>query len=220
VRKSAPRSSACSTRRAGAATSSTSRSASSTSSTPSCSRASASSPLPSVTGHAHHVGQRWHPDVVLLRDRHQQVRGRAGQGDAQHREEDRVRRAREGGRPLVGQVEIEVDPSLPLDNLDKNVVCADALFTEWPEVDAIVGNPPFLGDRKIRRRARARLPRAAPGDVGPSTASLTSPATGSAAPTTDCDRRPRGARGYQRHPRRQGPRSDTRLHRGERRHDY
>jgi hypothetical protein len=51
---------------------------------------------------------------------------------------------------LVGQLEIDVDPSLPLDNLDKNVVCADALFTEWPEVDAIVGNPPFLGDRKLR----------------------------------------------------------------------
>ncbi|MFO0643856.1 MAG: type IIL restriction-modification enzyme MmeI [Polyangiaceae bacterium] len=51
---------------------------------------------------------------------------------------------------LVGQLEIDVDPSLPLDNLDKNVVCADALFTEWPEVDAIVGNPPFLGGTKIR----------------------------------------------------------------------
>jgi type I restriction-modification system DNA methylase subunit len=51
---------------------------------------------------------------------------------------------------LYDQGFLEVDPSLPLDNLDENVVCADALFTEWPEVDAIVGNPPFLGDRKIR----------------------------------------------------------------------
>ncbi len=51
---------------------------------------------------------------------------------------------------LAGQVEMDVDPSLPLDNLDKNVVCADALFTDWPEVDAIVGNPPMLGGRKIR----------------------------------------------------------------------
>ncbi|WP_438003738.1 DNA methyltransferase [Sorangium sp. So ce321] len=48
------------------------------------------------------------------------------------------------------QGELEVDPSLPLDNLDKNIVCADALFTEWPEVDAIVGNPPMLGGLKIR----------------------------------------------------------------------
>ncbi|MBL0196211.1 MAG: hypothetical protein IPQ09_18690 [Myxococcales bacterium] len=57
---------------------------------------------------------------------------------------------REVAADYVGQIEIDVDPSLPLDNLDKNIVCADALFTEWPEVDAIVGNPPFLGDRKIR----------------------------------------------------------------------
>ena len=52
---------------------------------------------------------------------------------------------------LAGQVEMEVDPSLPLDNLDDNIVCADALFTDWPAVDAIVGNPPFLGGQKIRR---------------------------------------------------------------------
>jgi hypothetical protein len=51
---------------------------------------------------------------------------------------------------LAGQVEMDVDPSLPLDNLDQNIVCADALFTKWPEVDAIVGNPPFLGGTKIR----------------------------------------------------------------------
>lgn len=51
---------------------------------------------------------------------------------------------------LSGQVELDIDPSLPLDNLDQNIVCADALFTEWPPVDAIVGNPPFLGGSKIR----------------------------------------------------------------------
>lgn len=52
---------------------------------------------------------------------------------------------------LAGQVELDLDPSLPLDNLDKNIVCADAIFTDWPEVDAIVGNPPFLGGQKIRK---------------------------------------------------------------------
>jgi SAM-dependent methyltransferase len=51
---------------------------------------------------------------------------------------------------LAGQVEMDIDPSLPLDNLDENIVCADALFTDWPKVDAIVGNPPFLGGLKIR----------------------------------------------------------------------
>ncbi len=38
---------------------------------------------------------------------------------------------------------------LPLDNLDKNILCADALFTEWPKADAIIGNPPYLGSRYI-----------------------------------------------------------------------
>jgi SAM-dependent methyltransferase len=52
---------------------------------------------------------------------------------------------------LVGQLEIEVDPSLPLDNLEKNIVCADALFADWPKVDAIVGNPPFLGEKWLRK---------------------------------------------------------------------
>jgi SAM-dependent methyltransferase len=36
---------------------------------------------------------------------------------------------------------------LPLDNLDANIRCADALFTEWPQADAIIGNPPYLGSR-------------------------------------------------------------------------
>ena len=38
---------------------------------------------------------------------------------------------------------------LPLDNLDKNILCADALFTDWPKTDAIIGNPPYLGSRYI-----------------------------------------------------------------------
>jgi hypothetical protein len=56
---------------------------------------------------------------------------------------------------LAGQVEMDIDPSLPLDNLDQNIVCADALFTEWPVVEAIVSNPPFLGGQKIRRELGA-----------------------------------------------------------------
>ncbi len=40
---------------------------------------------------------------------------------------------------------------LPLDNLDNHIRCADALFTEWPAADAIVGNPPYLGSRYIAR---------------------------------------------------------------------
>jgi hypothetical protein len=37
-----------------------------------------------------------------------------------------------------------------------NFLCADALFTDWPEVDFIISNPPFLGDKKLRTGDRKR----------------------------------------------------------------
>ena len=63
------------------------------------------------------------------------------------------------------QLLIEEKP-LPLDNLDKNIICADALFTEWPKADAIIGNPPYLGSRYLAkehgydyaRKVHARFP--------------------------------------------------------------
>ncbi|MFN7713927.1 MAG: DNA methyltransferase, partial [Pseudanabaenaceae cyanobacterium] len=42
------------------------------------------------------------------------------------------------------------EPSLPLDTLDQNIICADALFTDWVKADAIIGNPPFLGGYRMR----------------------------------------------------------------------
>ncbi|WYL93167.1 MAG: DNA methyltransferase [Gloeotrichia echinulata IR180] len=42
------------------------------------------------------------------------------------------------------------EPALPLDTLDNNIVCQDALFTQWTKADAIIGNPPFLGGHRIR----------------------------------------------------------------------
>ncbi|MBA2242932.1 MAG: hypothetical protein H0W04_08605 [Chthoniobacterales bacterium] len=47
------------------------------------------------------------------------------------------------------QLLIEEKP-LPLDNLDKNIICADALFTDWPKADAIIGNPPYLGAKRMK----------------------------------------------------------------------
>jgi hypothetical protein len=38
---------------------------------------------------------------------------------------------------------------LPLDDLDGNFIAGDALFCEWPEFDACIGNPPYLGRRKL-----------------------------------------------------------------------
>ncbi len=40
--------------------------------------------------------------------------------------------------------------ALPLDTLDNNIVCQDALFSQWTKADAIIGNPPFLGGKHMR----------------------------------------------------------------------
>jgi SAM-dependent methyltransferase len=40
--------------------------------------------------------------------------------------------------------------ALPLNTLDQNIVCQDALFTPWVKADAIIGNPPFLGGKHTR----------------------------------------------------------------------
>ncbi len=42
------------------------------------------------------------------------------------------------------------EETLPLDNLDQNIVCNDALFTKWPEVDAIIGNPPYQSHANMK----------------------------------------------------------------------
>jgi type II restriction/modification system DNA methylase subunit YeeA len=41
------------------------------------------------------------------------------------------------------------EPDLPLDNLDQNFIACDALFSEWPQADVIIGNPPFVDARKM-----------------------------------------------------------------------
>ncbi|MFH9547721.1 DNA methyltransferase [Streptomyces sp. NPDC017435] len=38
---------------------------------------------------------------------------------------------------------------LPLENLDSSIIAADALFTPWPKADVIIGNPPFMGRRRM-----------------------------------------------------------------------
>jgi hypothetical protein len=48
------------------------------------------------------------------------------------------------------------EPALPLDNLDSNFIAGDALIDEsgnpraWPEADAIIGNPPYLGAKRLK----------------------------------------------------------------------
>lgn len=38
---------------------------------------------------------------------------------------------------------------LPLDNLNSSIRACDALFEVWPRANVIVGNPPYLGNRKM-----------------------------------------------------------------------
>ena len=41
------------------------------------------------------------------------------------------------------------DSTLPLDNMDENILCQDALFDEWPEFDVVIGNPPYQSKNKM-----------------------------------------------------------------------
>jgi hypothetical protein len=53
-----------------------------------------------------------------------------------------------------------------LDNLDTNLRAADALFEPWPDFDACIGNPPYLGAKRLKQehspayvnRVRAAFP--------------------------------------------------------------
>lgn len=49
----------------------------------------------------------------------------------------------------VDEFESDEHP-LPLDNLDANIKNEDALFNEWVEFDACIGNPPYLGIRRFQ----------------------------------------------------------------------
>ena len=53
---------------------------------------------------------------------------------------------------VLGRDEMELGfyDGLPLDNLDANVKQADALFADWPEVETIIGNPPFQSKNKMQ----------------------------------------------------------------------
>lgn len=55
------------------------------------------------------------------------------------------------GRKLSADEFKVQDTVLPFENLDDHFFKTDALFTKWPDVDAIIGNPPFLGGKYLRR---------------------------------------------------------------------
>ena len=50
-----------------------------------------------------------------------------------------------------GELPFDKDEALPLDNLDNNFICGDALFEEWPPADTLVSNPPYQSKNKIQQ---------------------------------------------------------------------
>ncbi|WP_182263430.1 DNA methyltransferase [Rhodococcus sp. UFZ-B548] len=54
-----------------------------------------------------------------------------------------------GHAQMARELRVVGDDPLPLHNLHK-IVEADALDADWPPVDAIIGNPPFIGASRIR----------------------------------------------------------------------
>jgi len=44
----------------------------------------------------------------------------------------------------------QMEETLPLDNMDDNIVFADALFTNWTEADVIIGNPPYQSNKNMQ----------------------------------------------------------------------
>ncbi len=59
--------------------------------------------------------------------------------------------------PKLASDELHTDErTLPLDNLDANILCKDALINadgtraDWPAADIIIGNPPFLGAKRLK----------------------------------------------------------------------
>lgn len=64
------------------------------------------------------------------------------------------------------ELPFEFEKPLPLDNLDANIRCDDAVFCTWPQADAIIGNPPYQSKNKMQQefgpayvnRMRARYP--------------------------------------------------------------
>lgn len=55
-----------------------------------------------------------------------------------------------GKKLAVDELGLHENP-LPLDNLDANIRAADALFVEWPEFDACIGNPPYQGAKLLKQ---------------------------------------------------------------------
>ena len=43
-----------------------------------------------------------------------------------------------------------MEETLPLDNMNDNIIFSDALFSEWESADVIIGNPPYQSKNKMQ----------------------------------------------------------------------
>ncbi len=157
----------------------------------------------------------------VLRPRHPPLRRRAGQGHP-HARQGAGDHERPSGDDPEGSRPLRREKPLPLDNLDANILCADALFTDWPAADAIIGNPPYLGSRYMpqgaglpayARPSRRALPGRAPD--GRLLRLLVPPR-----PRPTRSRRARRTRRHQHHPPELDPRGRPRPRREERRRHH
>jgi hypothetical protein len=57
--------------------------------------------------------------------------------------------------PLMESIRLEIDPGLPLDRLDNYICRGDALLDQWPDFDAVIGNPPFQSKNKMQQEMDA-----------------------------------------------------------------
>lgn len=44
----------------------------------------------------------------------------------------------------------QMEETLPLDNMDENIIFADALFIDWIDANVIIGNPPFQSNKNMQ----------------------------------------------------------------------
>lgn len=61
-----------------------------------------------------------------------------------------IRESQDWVNTLQLGISLTLEPTLPLDNMDSNVLFADALFTEWVNADIIIGNPPYQSKNKMQ----------------------------------------------------------------------
>lgn len=61
-----------------------------------------------------------------------------------------IRESQDWVNTLQLGIGLSMEPTLPLDNMDANVLFVDALFTDWVNADIIIGNPPYQSKNKMQ----------------------------------------------------------------------